>query len=91
MGQDLREPLRLDSRATRLAVLRVVVDLAQMAVLSDLRLGSGPGLAQVERGARATLAAARRQDDAATRTAAAGLPDAFARSRAALLAWLPAA
>jgi CheY-like chemotaxis protein/PAS domain-containing protein/HPt (histidine-containing phosphotransfer) domain-containing protein len=49
------------------------------------------GLALVERAARATLAAARRQDIAAARAAAAGLGEGFARSRASLLAWLPAA
>jgi CheY-like chemotaxis protein len=46
------------------------------------------GLAAVERQARAVLAAARRRDDAAARSAAAALPEGFARSRAALLAWL---
>jgi hypothetical protein len=45
----------------------------------------------VERAARATLAAARRQEIAAARAAAAGLGEGFAHSRAALLAWLPAA
>jgi HPt (histidine-containing phosphotransfer) domain-containing protein len=49
------------------------------------------GLAQVEREARATLTAARQQDATATRAAAADLPETFARSRAALLAWLPGA
>jgi CheY-like chemotaxis protein len=49
------------------------------------------GLALVERAARATLAAARRQEIAAARAAAAGLGEGFAHSRAALLAWLPAA
>lgn len=49
------------------------------------------GLAQVERDARTTLAAARRSDAAGARAAAAALPDAFDRSRAALLAWLAAA
>ena len=49
------------------------------------------GLAQMEREARATMTAARRQDDVATSSAAASLPETFTRSRAALLAWLPAA
>jgi CheY-like chemotaxis protein/PAS domain-containing protein/HPt (histidine-containing phosphotransfer) domain-containing protein len=46
------------------------------------------GLAAVERQARAVLSAARRQEGTAARSAAAPLPDSFARSRAALLAWL---
>ncbi len=48
------------------------------------------GLAEVERQARAVLAAARRQDLPAAGAAAASLQQGFARSRAALLAWLPA-
>ncbi len=86
----------LDDMDQRLTALRSALARADPAEVEHeahalAGMAGSYGLAQVERGARATLAAARRQDDAATRTAAAGLPDAFARSRAALLAWLPAA
>lgn len=54
-------------------------------------MASSYGLAQVEREARATQGAARGPDAAAARIAAAGLPASYARSRTALLAWLPGA
>lgn len=86
----------LDDMDQRLAALRAALAAADPAEAEHeahalAGMAGSYGLAQVEREARATLNAARRQDVAATRTAAAGLPDAFARSRAALLAWLPAA
>ena len=85
----------LDDMEERLAALRSALAQADPGEVEHeahalAGMAGSYGLAQVEREARATLTAARRQDDVATRTAAAGLPETFTRSRAALLAWLPA-
>ncbi len=86
----------LDDMEERLAALRSALAQADPGEVEHeahalAGMAGSYGLAQVEREARATLTAARRQDDIATRAAAAGLPETFTRSRVALLAWLPAA
>jgi HPt (histidine-containing phosphotransfer) domain-containing protein len=85
----------LDDMEERLAALRSAFANADPAEVEHeahalAGMAGSYGLAQVEREARATLIAARQQDAAITRSAAASLPETFARSRAALLAWLPA-
>lgn len=85
----------LDDMEERLAALRSAFANADPAEVEHeahalAGMAGSYGLAQVEREARATLTAARQQDAAITRAAAASLPETFARSRAALLAWLPA-
>lgn len=86
----------LDDMEERLAALRSALAKTDPAEVEHeahalAGMAGSYGLAQVEREARATLTAARQQDATATRAAAADLPETFARSRAALLAWLPGA
>lgn len=85
----------LDDMAQRLQALEAALGRGDAAAIEAeahalAGMAGSYGLALVEREARATMAAGRGGGAAAARAAAATLPESFARSRAALLAWLPA-
>ena len=82
----------LDDMADHLDTLRAVLardsaEPVERAAHALAGMASNYGMARIERLARATMVAARRHDMQAARDAARGFADAFAQSRAALLAW----
>lgn len=84
----------LDDKAHRLAGLASALssgdaDAIEHEAHALAGMSGSYALGRMEHQARAILAAASCRDLAAARTAARGIDDAFARSRAALLAWLP--
>ena len=82
----------LDDMAERLAELARALGEGSLAAIEAeahalAGMASSYGLAAIERLARAILAAARAADLRTARAAAAGIEDAYAHSRTALLAW----